>query len=189
MILWLWLWYICIFNLVKSIYKGGWDNLLVENGSKSFQDKIKEEFTTRVLNALMNRRSDRFSPFKPVKFTNILLPMNLSKLPKEGGVKPKSNNKPINNKPTNNSSKLAHTYAQASSINIWDILKLKENISKLLDKKIEEIHKIVYNSNTPKLRLNMTTKDPLYKQIIVSMGSDNIKIFILLSNNHVININ
>ena len=35
----------------------------------------------------------------------------------------------------------------------------------------------------------MTTKGSLYKQIIVSMGSNNIKIFITLSNDHVVNIN
>ena len=35
----------------------------------------------------------------------------------------------------------------------------------------------------------MTTKKPLHKQIIVLIGSENIKMFITLSNNHVVNIN
>jgi len=35
----------------------------------------------------------------------------------------------------------------------------------------------------------MTTKDPSCKQIIVPMGDNNIKIFMLSSNDHVVNIN
>jgi len=106
------------FDLVKSIYREGWDNLLAGNSSKLFQDKIKEEFTIRVLSATMNRKSDRFSPPKPVEFTNIPPPTNPFKSPKEGGAKPKLNNKPINNKSNKSSSKPARTYAQASSANI-----------------------------------------------------------------------
>ena len=161
------------FNLVQSIYRGEWDNLLVEDGSKLFQDKIKEEFTIRVLSVPMNRKSDRFPSSKPMEFTNIPLPTNSSKSSKEGEVKLKSNNKPVNDRSNNSSPKPAHTYAQALSTNIWDILKLKENSLKLLDKKIEEIHKMVHNSNTPKPRLNMTTKGSSCKQIIVPMGSNN----------------
>jgi len=106
------------FNLVKSIYRRGWDNLLVENDSKLFWDKIKKEFTIRVLSALTNRKSNRFPLPKPVEFTNIPLPMNLSKLPKKEGAQLKSNNKPVNNKSNNSSPKPAHTYAQALSVNI-----------------------------------------------------------------------
>ena len=98
------------FDLVKSIYREGWDNLLVGDSSKLFQDKIKEEFTIKVPSAPMNKKSDRFPPSKPMEFTNIPLPTNSSKLPKEEGVKPKSNNKPVNDKSNNSSLKLAHTY-------------------------------------------------------------------------------
>jgi len=66
---------------------------------------------------------------------------------------------------------------------------LKENFSKLSDKKIEEIHKMVNNSNILKPKLNIMTKGPSHKQIIVPMSSDNIKIFMATSNNHVTNIN
>ena len=99
------------FNLVKSIYRGGWDNWLVGDGSKLFQDKIKEEFTIRVLSTPTNRKSDRFPPSKPVEFINIPLLTNSSKLHKEGGAKLKSNNKPINDRSNNSSPKPACTYA------------------------------------------------------------------------------
>ena len=172
------------FDLVKSIYRREWDNLLAGDGSKLFWNKIKEEFTIRILSAPMNRKSVRFSPSKPVEFTNIPLPTNSSKLPKKEEAKPKSNDKS-----NNSSSKPARTYVQALSANIQDILKLKENFPKLSDKKIKEIHKMVYNSNTPKPRLNMTTKGPSHKQIIVSIDSNNIKIFMSSLNDHVVNIN
>jgi len=124
-----------------------------------------------------------------VEFINIPLSTNSSKLHKEGGAKLKSNNKPINDKSNNSSPKPACTYIQASFTNIQNILKLKENFPKLSDKKLKEIHKMVHNSNTPKLRLNMTTKVPSYKQIIVSISSNNIKIFMSSLNDYVVNIN
>ena len=124
-----------------------------------------------------------------MEFTNIPLPINLSKFPKKEGTQLKSNNKPVNNKSNNSFPKPACTYAQALFVNIWDILKLKENFPKLSDKKIEEIYKTVHNSNTPKLRFNITTKSPSCKQIIISMSGNNIKTFMLSLNNHVVNIN
>ena len=66
----------------------------------------------------MNRKSVRFPSPKPVEFTNIPSPTNLSKSPKEEGAKPKLNNKPVNDKSNNSSPKLAHTYIQALSANI-----------------------------------------------------------------------
>jgi len=85
------------FNLVKSIYREGWDNLLARDGSKLFWNKIKKEFTIRVLSVPTNRKYNRFPPPKPMEFTNISLPTNLSKSPKEGGAKPKLNDKPMTN--------------------------------------------------------------------------------------------
>ena len=126
---------------------------------------------------------------KPIEFTNILPSASSSKLTKEEESKPKSVNKSEKDKSINLFPKLAHTYTQASSANIWDILKLKENFPKLSNKKIEEIHKTVNNSNVLKPKLNMMTKDPSYKQIIVPISSNNIKIFMVTSNNYVTNIN
>jgi len=128
-------------------------------------------------------------PPKPIKFTNILSLASSSKLIIEEGSKPKSVNKSEKDKSINLFPKLAHTYTQALSANIWDILKLKENFPKLSNKKIEEIHKMVNNSNISKSKLNMMTKGLSYKQIIISISSDNIKIFIATSNNYVTNIN
>ena len=100
----------------------------------------------------------------------------------------KSHNKSGNSKPANKPSSTICTYTQASSANVLDILKLKENFFKLSNKKIEKIHKTVNNSNIPKLHINMTTKGSLCKQIIIPMGSNNLKKFLFLSDEHVVNL-
>jgi len=74
-------------------------------------------------------------------------------------------------------------------MNVWDILKLKENFPNLSNKKIKDIHKTMNNSGNPKQCISMMTKGPLHKQIIISIGSDNIKKFMVLSSNHIINLN
>jgi len=67
-------------------------------------------------------------------------------------------------------------YAQASEKKINEIIKIKDIFSKLLSHKILEIHKVIDNSeNKGKPKLNMTTRGPSCKQIIISMGSNNIK--------------
>jgi len=98
-------------------------------------------------------------------------------------------------KPTMNRS-----YAQASlsklksdtvSSNITiNTLKIKEAFPNLPNKKINTIQKVVNSSsNKPKPRLNMTTKGPSCKQVIVHGNNDLGKRFIKDSAVHVTNIN
>jgi len=56
---------------------------------------------------------------------------------------------------------------QVSSRSLKKILKIKDNYSNLLSKKIEDIYNTINNTVKPKLYINMTTKDPLYKQTII----------------------
>ena len=50
---------------------------------------------------------------------------------------------------------------QISSKHINNILKIKENFLELLNKKIEELNKSIFNnSGISRPRINMTTKDP-----------------------------
>ena len=80
-------------------------------------------------------------------------------------------------------------YAQATSSNILDILKLKNNFPNLLAKKIKEIQRIINNKNKMRPQLNMTTKGPSKKQVIVPMSKVNINNILTLANKHVTNIN
>ena len=63
----------------------------------------------------------------------------------------------------NKSMKTDHTnsrklYVQATSSNITDILKLKENYPSFLAKKIEDIHRIINNMDKVKPYFNMIMK-------------------------------
>ena len=81
------------------------------------------------------------------------------------------------------------SYAQVTNSKVANISKLKENYSNLLTKKIENIHRIINNTDKFKPHIKMTTKSSLQKQIIVSMGKNNITKFIALSSIHIANLN
>ena len=81
-------------------------------------------------------------------------------------------------------------YTQVSSKNIGNIFKIKENFSKLSNKKIKEINKFTFGKiNKPKPRINMMTRDSSCKQIIIPMSMDNINKFMSASSKHVSNFN
>ena len=80
-------------------------------------------------------------------------------------------------------------YTQVTNSKVANISKLKENYSNLLTKKIENIHRIINDTGKFKPHIKMTTKGSLQKQIIVSMGKNNITKFIALSSIHIANLN
>jgi len=84
------------------------------------------------------------------------------------------------------------SYAQALS-NVSnttrEILKIKEAFSSLQNKKIEQVQKIISGESKPKLCINITSKRPSYKQVIVSMSIDNAKNFVKDLSAHIVNIN
>ena len=70
------------------------------------------------------------------------------------------------------------------------MLKIKEAFPNLSNKKIEEMQKVINGSKDKvKLKINMTTKGPFRKQVIVPMNNDITKEFIKNSSLHVANIN
>ena len=60
---------------------------------------------------------------------------------------------------------------------------------KLQDKKIEHIQKIISRESKLKHYLNITTKRPLRKQVIISMNTENRNCVIKDSSVHIFNIN
>jgi len=78
-------------------------------------------------------------------------------------------------------------YAQTTGSNISDILKLKNDFSNLLVKKIKEIQRIINDKDEVRLQLNMTTKGLSKKQIIVLISEVNINNILTLANKHVAN--
>ena len=82
-------------------------------------------------------------------------------------------------------------YAQASksSINMNEILKIKETFPSLNTQKIEQVNNIVNGQNKLKPHIRMTTKGLSRKQIIIPMSDDNISSFTKNSTLHIANIN
>ena len=73
---------------------------------------------------------------------------------------------------------------------VENILKVKEAFLKLVPKKIIEIHNIAQGiSHKACPKLNMTTKGPSRKQVIISISQDNSNIVISCANKHIFNIN
>jgi len=70
-----------------------------------------------------------------------------------------------------------------------EVLKIKETFPALNTKKIDQINNIIKGNPEPKPRIQMTTKDPSRKQVIVLMSSDNNSNFMKNSAIHVANIN
>ena len=101
----------------------------------------------------------------------------------------------------NTSSQQKKFYANATSLTklssssapkniIKETLKIKEIFLNLLDKKIEQVQKVINRlNNKSKLRITMTTKSPLRKQVIIPMNNDITKEFIKDLSSHIININ
>jgi len=80
-------------------------------------------------------------------------------------------------------------YTQASSGSVKKNFKIKDNFLNLPFKKIEYIHKAINGIGKPKPYINITTKNPSHKQIIVSMSSENIGKFMASLGDHVDNLN
>ena len=71
-----------------------------------------------------------------------------------------------------------------------NIGKIKENFLELSNKKIEQINKLIFNiSDKPKPRINMMTKGPSRKQIIVPMSSSNANKIMAASGEYIANLN
>ena len=80
-------------------------------------------------------------------------------------------------------------YAQVSALKVDKILKLKADYSNLLAEKIKNVYNIIYNSGKVKLKINITTKGFLRKQIIVPIDNINKSKFMLSSSTRITNIN
>jgi len=144
----------------------------------------------------------KFTPKMPLppqrnnKEKNGPFPANINRLPSSIPAKsPKKvneiskffkNNKTVN-LPTNKSK--SYTQASKQNMSTADVIKIKETFPSVGVKEIDQINNIIKGPSKPKLRIQMTTKGPLRKQVIILMAKDNINKFIKNSSIHVINLN
>ena len=128
-------------------------------------------------------KANKLPPTKPVKFLKLPLPQLHLRLSKFHGK-----NAPDKDKKAMEMTKLSYVQVSLKSIN--NILKIKEIFPKLSNIKIKELNELILNkSEKPKPKINITTKGPSHKQVIIPMGNDNTKRFMIASNEHVTNLN
>jgi len=100
-----------------------------------------------------------------------------------------------NKKPLNDTNKVAlkndKLYAQVSKApaNTSKVLKISKAFLTLNAEKINQINNIVKGVAKPKPKIQITTKGPLRKQVIIPMSKENIDFFMKNSFLHVANIN
>ena len=102
------------------------------------------------------------------------------------------NKKPlVENKNQVGNNNPARSYAQATkmSANTSDVLKIKEAFPALNANKIDQVNNIIKDNPKPKPRIQMTTKGPSRKQVIIPMSKENNNAFMKNSSLHVANIN
>ena len=165
-------------------------SFLTDNKSKSLREKIVSKFSPRIILTNVQKNIKDL----PISFDKVpLLPPLPAKSAKEVNVISKyfqNKKSSIENKKKEGSNP-TKSYAQASKspATTSDVLKIKEAFLTLNAKKIDQVNNIVKENPKLKLKIQMTTKGPLRKQVIIPMSKDNIDVFMKNLSFHVANIN
>jgi len=171
---------------MMAIYTSEWDSLYMNENKNLFRQKISFMCIPKTIPIKNGKKGEKNST-KPVSI-EILPPPISTKSPKE--VKVISKYFKILNMPqTKKNPKIIYAQASKSISNTEEVLKIKDTFLSLHAKKIENIQKIINGGGKSKPHINMTTKYPSKKQVIVPMNSENIKKFMNESNSYISNLN
>ena len=181
-----------VWEFLFSIYDSHWDDLYINNTNTTFRNKVSSKFTPRVPN-----NSNINNKGKEIVKSIFISPIPSSILAKtqkevnELSKYFKKNTNPQQKKSyTNATSSTKQPSLSAPKNIVKETLKIKGTFPNLPNKKIEQIHKVINSSNDKaKLRISMTTKGLLWKQVIVPMSNNIAKEFIKDSSSHIVNIN
>jgi len=177
-----------IWNFISSVYEAKWDTLYMDDNANTLRAKISSKFT---LSVTPNKNNNKNEIAKPV-------PVSIEKAPPPPllPAKPKTEINTIlkyfkGNKTTSNPIKPTKSYAQASrqTASTSKVLKIKEFFLALNANQIDWVNNIVKGNPKPKPHIQMTTKGPSRKQVIVPMSNNNNNSFIKNFTFHVTNIN
>ena len=94
-----------------------------------------------------------------------------------------------NKQPSKGQSSKSYAQASKSLASTADVLKIKEAFTVLNVYKIDQVNSIVNGQSKQKPYINMTTKGPSRKHIIIPMSGDNVSSFLKNSSLNVANIN
>jgi len=177
-----------LWEFINAVYKSQWDSFFVENNT-TFRSKVKVKFNPQ----------PRKSPL-PSNNKDAVKPTYVSPMPPPIPAKMSKKVKEISKyfkKTENLTSKKSYAQASSNLINnnntssvAMNTLKIKKVFPKLSNKKIDSIQKVINEDDAkPKLRINMTTKGPSRKQIIIPMTNELGKRFTKDLASHITNIN
>ena len=173
-----------VWNFISAIYNVGWDVLIADSNSISFKNKVIAKFTPKInSNTLKSNNGKNIDKLASINRLPLLIP---AKLPKEINKITKYFKK------NDQAKEKMKSYAQAITSlinNTREVLKIKETFPNLQANKFENIQRIIKEDGKPKPKLNITTKRPLRKQIIVLMNNDNRTKFVANLSAHISNIN
>ena len=183
-----------IWNFLSLVYQSSWDSLHTDNKSKTLRKKISSKFTPRITPSLTQKSNKSAPKLVPASIDKApLLPPLLAKSAKEVNIISKyfQNRNSMNNNKPKDESKTTKSYAQTSKppANMVDVLKIKNAFPALNTEKIDQVNNIIKGTTKPKPRIQMTTKGPSRKQIIIPISKENIDSFIKNSLLHITNIN
>jgi len=175
-----------VWNFISSVYKANWDTLYTDNNSISLRRKIASKFTPKIQPTSQKTSKKKNSP----SLANIkrLPPPIPTKTPKEVNEISKFFK---SSKLVNLAANKSKSYAQASKQNVSmaNVIKIKETFPSVGTKEINQINNIIKGPSKLKPYIQLTTKGPSRKQIIIPMVKDNINRFMKNSSIHVANLN
>jgi len=177
-----------VWKFISLVYETKWDSLYTDNKTNILRSKISAKFTPRSAPVRNNIKEKTHIPI-PISIEKASpLPLLPAKTKSEVNRISKYF-KPTSNKP--NMEKPTKSYAQASrqSLSTSDILKIKESFLVLNASQIDRVNNIVKGNPKPKPHIQITTKGPSRKQIIVPMSRDNSAAFLKNSSAHISNLN
>jgi len=168
-------------KLISFIYEAGWDSLVADNHKNTFRQKISHKFTSQVNLEKPGKKQE--TPANKLTSIERLLSLILAKSPKEVNEILKYFK---TSKPFMTVLNQAKSYAQSAK-NVSNT----EKVLKIKAANIKNIQKIIKGNNNskPKPHINITTKGPSHKQVIVPMSNINQKNFMKESGAHVTNLN
>ena len=183
-----------IWNFISSVYTSKWDALFTDQKSNSLRAKIASKFTPRTPPSNGNPKKD-IPKSTPITINKAPpLPPLPAKSKKEINViskyfHPKKLLNNTNDRSTNTLTGKSYAQVSKSSTNMSDILKIKETFPALNARKINQVNNIVHGQDKSKHHIQMTTKGPSRKNIIIPMSSENTITFMRNSLLNVANIN
>ena len=161
----------------------------MDDNTNTLRIKISSKFTLRVMPNKINNKKE-IAKLVPISIEKAPLP--LPPLSTKSKIEINTISKYFkDNKTMTNPIKPTKSYAQASrqTASTSKVFKIKESFPALNTNQIDQVNNIIKGNPKPKPHIQMTTKGPSRKQVIVPMSNNNNNSFIKNSMFHIANIN